>query len=177
VSQCRDSSQDSSLKVEVADTELRQVTGTEKRDPSLVYGAHSDDVGISPNRDFSTESDEILSVCERKPELCVADGSCELQSHVEIRTHQIINSSGKSDACDKYQTGLATHTGEKPYQCSVCDKRLSVEKSVKLHMRTHTGEKLYKCDVCDVGFSAKDKLKRHVRTHTRESPFKCEVCG
>ena len=34
-----------------------------------------------------------------------------------------------------------THTGEKPYACSMCPRRFAKNSDVPKHKRTHTGEK------------------------------------
>jgi uncharacterized Zn-finger protein len=68
------------------------------------------------------------------------------------------------------------HTGEKPYECEICEKAFSSSSTLTDHKRLHTGEKPYECEICKMVFSKKCNLTSHTRMHTGEKPFSCEVC-
>ncbi|CAL4085891.1 unnamed protein product, partial [Meganyctiphanes norvegica] len=63
-----------------------------------------------------------------------------------------------------------THTEEKSYQCTICDKKFSQNCHLIKHEMVHTGKKPYQC--CKA-ITCKSSLVIHLRTHTGEKPYQC----
>ncbi|XP_058504097.1 zinc finger protein 184-like [Solea solea] len=66
---------------------------------------------------------------------------------------------------------------DKPYSCSVCEKRFSNCSHLTAHIRTHTGERPYKCEICRKTFITTSALNRHQTIHTEGKHFVCNFCG
>lgn len=66
---------------------------------------------------------------------------------------------------------------DKPYSCSVCEKRFSNCSHLAAHIRTHTGERPYRCEICSKTFITTSALNRHQTIHTEGKRFVCNCCG
>lgn len=67
-----------------------------------------------------------------------------------------------------------THTGEKPYACTIktCTKRFTTSGQLTQHLRAHDGLKPYVCDICNQACSSLSYLKKHIDLHkTRGMPL------
>ncbi|EKM49933.1 uncharacterized protein PHACADRAFT_166508 [Phanerochaete carnosa HHB-10118-sp] len=91
---------------------------------------------------------------------------------------------------------LQSHTGHRPFQCSICQQNFSEAATLAQHMRRHTQESAYPllplyldiliitspepyvCDYpgCGKSFAITGALTIHKRTHNGEKPFKCTFC-
>ncbi|NWR86258.1 ZN431 protein, partial [Furnarius figulus] len=96
---------------------------------------------------------------------------------------------------------IRTHTGEKPYSCTVCQMKFRTSSHLRRHRVTHFNTehfkegssslgclyehkehkmlpvKTYKCEECGYCTAHNSNLKLHLRTHTGEKPFKCGQCA
>ena len=94
------------------------------------------------------------------------------------------------------------HAGEKPFQCSKCERSFSSlstfdcqtnirrgehkntecgkccqsRTALAVHRQSHSGEKLFICTVCGKRFAWGSNLVNHSRMHSGEKPYKCHVC-
>lgn len=71
---------------------------------------------------------------------------------------------------------MNSHTNEKIYKCSVCDKGFNQFKNRKRHEKIHNAPDK-QCPYCDKLCTRNGNLREHIRTHTQEKPFKCEICN
>ncbi|CAL4156573.1 unnamed protein product, partial [Meganyctiphanes norvegica] len=70
----------------------------------------------------------------------LVDGSKNVKYMSELDLHNATHSGEKS------------FHGEKPFQCSECDKSFTHKSSLVIHQRIHSGEKPFQCGQCDKRF-------------------------
>ena len=53
------------------------------------------------------------------------------------------------------------HTGEQPYECSVCNKKFPISTTLRIHERVHLEKRPHVCATCGKGYTTKYNLKLH----------------
>ena len=53
-------------------------------------------------------------------------------------------------------------------RCEFCGKIFVNHSNLKVHRRSHTGEKPYHCSICDYSTAQSSKLTRHMKTHRNQ---------
>jgi uncharacterized Zn-finger protein len=67
-----------------------------------------------------------------------------------------------------------THTGEKPFHCSLCPYETKQRRTLNAHIKSiHCTEKSFRCHLCHYAAKRNDTLTRHLKTHFGVKPHVC----
>ncbi|KAF8956924.1 hypothetical protein BDZ97DRAFT_141232 [Flammula alnicola] len=120
---------------------------------------------------------------------CTRNGSQGFQSKQKICRHVQSHTGHRPFQCSicqqnfseaaTLQQHIRRHTQEKPYVCDYpgCGKSFAITGALTIHKRTHNGDKPFKCTYCDRGFAESSNLSKHLRTHTGARPYTCMEPG
>ncbi|EMD39231.1 hypothetical protein CERSUDRAFT_134205 [Gelatoporia subvermispora B] len=120
--------------------------------------------------------------CNRHGELGFASKqkiSRHLQSHTGHRPFQCTVCGQNFSEAATLAQHMRRHTQEKPYVCDFpgCGKAFAITGALTIHKRTHNGNKPFKCTYCDKAFAESSNLSKHLRTHTGVRPYTCPEPG
>ncbi|KAI0641923.1 hypothetical protein C8Q79DRAFT_918524 [Trametes meyenii] len=105
--------------------------------------------------------------------------SRHMQSHTGHRPFQCTVCNQNFSEAATLAQHMRRHTQEKPYACDFpgCGKAFAIAGALTIHKRIHNGSKPFKCSFCDRAFSESSNLSKHLRTHTGARPYPCTEPG
>uniref|UniRef100_UPI00358DEE20 histone-lysine N-methyltransferase PRDM9-like n=1 Tax=Myxine glutinosa TaxID=7769 RepID=UPI00358DEE20 len=111
----------------------------------------------------------------------------DMNAHVD-ETYCVATASGQRRwqcrLCEKSYTSkynlvthILGHSGIKPHACSQCGKFFKQLSHLHTHQLTHAGARPHGCHVCGRAFTQTSHLKRHLMQHSAIRPHVCTLCG
>ena len=71
---------------------------------------------------------------------------------------------------------IMTHSSDRPYLCTVCNRNFTHKHNLKRHMMSHS-DKSVECNLCGRRFKETFYLQMHMKVHADENCQICEICG
>ena len=91
------------------------------------------------------------------------------QKHDKPYRHYCSECPAKYNSLQQFETHMYSHTGDMPFECSVCGKRFRSQKNLTRHSHLHGEDKYrYPCKYCNSRFTQNGNLKTHMKSHHPE---------
>lgn len=138
--------------------------------------------------DDSLDADEIeQNVSKELPPVILQTGSKKIL--------QCPKCDKSFDRIGKYECHTRVHTGEKPFECDICNQRYSTKSNLTAHRKKHNAQAAFqrkeqKCPFCNKLHASKKTLAKHVkRFHPdnvqeffaarkkKSEAWRCDVCN
>ncbi|BFZ25929.1 hypothetical protein BsWGS_28968 [Bradybaena similaris] len=159
-SRAQDLANNSHVELGIVDSKASLNTTCYDKAIEYVYTKHNNDMLTLHNENWSSESNDMLSMSKVQKQLQTVD-KCDVYEA----------SFAQSDTLDRH---TVAHTDEKPYKCEDCGALFAHKHNMIEHIKVHNGEMAFKHLTL---FTLSSVLKEHKRVCAGEKSYKCDVCG
>ncbi|XP_030638988.1 zinc finger protein 407 [Chanos chanos] len=143
------------------------------------------------NEPFQTEQELFVHIKEKHEELLREVNKYVYEDTEQINREREENQGSVCKYCGKvckssnsmaFLAHVRTHTGSKPFMCTICNFATAQLGDARNHVKRHLGMREYKCHICGWAFV----MKKHLSTHLlgkhglgrpKERKYECEVCN
>uniref|UniRef100_UPI00398E9C2E zinc finger protein 407 isoform X3 n=1 Tax=Pristiophorus japonicus TaxID=55135 RepID=UPI00398E9C2E len=139
---------------------------------------------------FDSEQDLFVHIKQKHEEMLREVNKYIVEDTEQINCERQENQGNVCKYCGKackssnslaFLAHIRTHTGSKPFRCTLCNFATAQLGDARNHVKRHLGVREYKCHMCGWAFV----MKKHLSTHLlgkhgigtpKERKFVCEIC-
>eukprot|EP01083_Nonionella_stella_P185680 677661_1 len=144
--------------------------------------------GMGPTIESDDKPMEVLSPIPTERHLNCGQCNKSCKTRYALTLHSVVHSNNRPyscSLCDKKfkQTGvlkshmLHIHTAEKPFRCVKCKKRFPTVKVLSQHVKAvHPTRLRFECSQCNKRFKTPGNLQNHSVVHSDVYPYPCNQC-
>ena len=81
----------------------------------------------------------------------------------------------KKTSASDMEVHTKSHSNERPFYCTICNKRFITQKTLQNHGAVHSNQERFFCSFCNKSYKYKRDLNRHMKAHP-EFSFSCSFC-